>query len=174
MHPQTLIAENRTTINQHLFNEGMRSVENSLHKKYIQKLILGLIVLYVIVVIWLLSTGGSLILLFGQTIFLAAILFWLAVLLPRTKRRNKYNAMTKNTGNLPERTIKFYANHLSVTVNSGKTTEILYNDVCEYLETKNLYILKCSDKNYLMINKSGFTLGNFDVIKPHLNITQKK
>ncbi|MGN0353405.1 MAG: hypothetical protein ACI4ES_17330, partial [Roseburia sp.] len=82
MKPITQIAENHITITRKLFNEGMRAVENKSYNKEIRLLALILTVLYLIVAIWLIYTGGSLFFLLGESIFLAALLFWLFIMLP--------------------------------------------------------------------------------------------
>ena len=168
MQPTTQIAENHISITRKLFNEGMRAVENKSYKKEIKKLILVLAILYLVVVVWLLCTNGSLLFLLGESIFLGAILFWLIVMLPDTKRRNKYKAMMQGMDNVPERTIKFYQDHLTVIANSGKVTDIPYSEITGWQETRNLYILNCSKNIHLLISKSEFTFGDFEIVKSYL------
>ncbi|MGN1141956.1 MAG: YcxB family protein [Oliverpabstia sp.] len=161
----TQIAENHTIISRKLFNEGMRAVENKSYKKEIKKLILILAIIYLVVVVWLLYTGGSLFFLFGESIFLGAILFWLVIMLPNTKRRNKYKALCQDTDIVPERTIKFYQDYLSVITNFGKETIILYNDITGFQETSHLYILNCNKNMNLLVSKDGFIFGDFNTLK---------
>lgn len=165
MHPTTQIAENHICISRALFNEGMRAVESKAYKKAIQKTALILAALYLGVAAWLWYTGGSLFFLLGESIFLGAILFWLTVMLPGTRRRSKYMAMVQDTDRIPERTIKFYQDQLSITTDIGKVTVIPYNDVLGWKETKNLYILNCSNNICVMLDKQGFTAGDFFTVK---------
>lgn len=168
MHPDTLIAENRIRISRTLFNEGMRAVEDKHYKKSIKKILLVLAVLYLLVAVWLLHTGGSLFYLLVESVFLGAMFFWAIVVFPGSRRRRKYKAMAPDADCIPERTIKFYQDHLSVTADSGKVTVITYDMVTGWKESKNLYILNCSNNTGVLISKNGFLSGNFDIIKSRL------
>ena len=112
MQPITPIAENHITITKKLFNEGMRAAENKNYKKEIKLLALILTVLYLIVAVWLIYTGGSLFFLLGQTIFLAALLYWLFIMLPGTKRKNMYKSMCQGMDTAPVRVIRFYQDYM--------------------------------------------------------------
>ena len=109
----------------------MRAADNKNYKKEIKLLALILTVLYLIAAAWLIYTGGSLFFLLGQTIFLAALLYWLFIMLPGTKRKNMYKSMSQGMDTAPVRVIRFYQDHMSIAANSGKTTEIalrIYKD----------------------------------------------
>lgn len=103
--------------------------------------------------------------LLGESVFLAALLFWLFIMLPGTKRKNKYKAMTKGRNITPERTIRFYQDHMSVIARTGETTDIGYQEITGWQETDNLYILNCTNKRSVLVSKDGFTFGSLDVIK---------
>lgn len=165
MQPDTLIAENHISISRALFNEGMRASEDSRYKKSIRKIIFVLLAVYLIIAAWLLHTDGSLFYLLVESVFLGAMFFWAIVVLPSSRRRGKYKAMAQNTGSAPERTIKFYTDHLSVTADSGKVTVINYGDITGWKESKNLYILNCSSNTAVLISKNGFLSGDFDMVK---------
>lgn len=165
MQPATLIAENHITITKKLFNEGMRAVENKAYKKDIQRLTLLLAVLYSLIALWILYTNGSLFLLLGESVFLAALLFWLFIMLPGTKRKNKYKAMAQGRNIAPERTIRFYQDYMSVVAKTGETTDTGYQEITGWMETDNLYILNCTDKRSVLVSKSGFISGDFNAIK---------
>lgn len=169
MQPDTMIAENRIRISHSLFNEGMRAVEDQHYKKNIRKIILVLAVLYLLVAAWLLYTGGSLIFLLTESVFLGAMFFWAIIVFPDSRHRRKYKAMAPDADGIPERTIKFYQDHLSVTSDSGKVTVITYDMVTGWKESKNLYILNCSNNTGVLISKTGFLSGNFDIIKSRLS-----
>lgn len=165
MKPTTQIAENHITITKKLFNEGMRAVENKIYTKESKILLLTLVVLYLLVAAWLIYTGSSLFFLFGESIFLAAILFWLFILLPGTKRKNKYKSMSQGLDTAPVRVIRFYQDHMSISANSGKTTNIPYQELTGWQETSHLYIIHCAMNRKVLISKNGFVSGNFDMIK---------
>ncbi len=162
MHPTTQIAENHTLISRALFDEGMRAVENKSYKKAVRKLALILLAIYLAAAAWLLCTGGPLFFLIGETIFLGALLFWLSVMLPGTKRRSKYKAMASN--GLPTRKTRFYPDHLTVLSDMGKETTLFYHDMVSHQETKNLYILTFQNNVSVMLDKKGFVSGDFSTV----------
>lgn len=165
MQPITPIAENHIIITEKFFNEGMRAVENKNYKKEVKLLALILTVLYLIVAVWLIYTGGSLFFLLGETIFLAALLYWLFIMLPGTKRKNKYKSMSQGMDTTPVRVIRFYLDYMSISSNSEKTTDITYQEVIGWEETRNLYIINCTKNRSVLVSKEGFISGNFDIIE---------
>lgn len=170
MYSTNKIAENHIRITRSLFDEGMRAVENKAYKKSIQKVAIVLVILYAAAVIWLLYTGGSLFFLLGQSVFLGALLFWLFVMLPGTRRRSKYRAMARGAEGIPERTVRFYKDTLSVITNTGKETAIPYCDITGWQETRHLYLLNCKNNTCVMLDKEGFLCGDPDTIRallPH-------
>lgn len=169
MNQTTPIAKNHIHISRTLFNEGMRAVENQDYKRSVKKVTFTLIILFTIAAAWLLYTGGSLIFLLGEAVFLGALLFWLIFMLPASRRRSKYKAMMYGTNETPERTVNFYQEHLSVLTNAGKEITIQYKDIIDWKETKNLYILNCQNKVNILLDKKGFDIGNFNTIKSFIN-----
>lgn len=161
----TQIAENHIRITRSLFDEGMRKTESGTYKKAIQKMVVILFIIYLAAAIWLLYTGGSLIFLLGESIFLGALLFWLIVMLPNTRRKSKYKAMMQGGNKIPERTIKFYQNYLSVLTDTGNETLIQYKEIQDWKETKHLYILGCGNKRHVLLDKNGFVNSDFQTIK---------
>lgn len=156
---------NQIRITRTLFDEGMRAAESGAYKKAIRKMALVLLAIYLGVAAWLLYTGGSLIFLLGESIFLGALLFWLIVMLPGTRRKSKYKAMSHGGNGVPERSVKFYQNHLSVITDAGKETVISYTDIQDWKETKHLYILNCANHISVLLDKDGFIIGDFETIK---------
>ncbi len=165
MNPSEQLAKNHIRITRSLFNEGMRAVENPNYKKSIKKLTACLILIFTAAAAWLLYTGGPLMFLLGEAVFLGALLFWLIIMLPNTKRRSKYKSMTHNSEAVPERTILFYQKHLSVTADDGKQTVISYDSIRNWQETKHLYILNCENSTSVLLDKQGFASGSFHTIE---------
>ncbi len=165
MHPTTLIAENHICISRTLFEEGMRAAGNKTYKKTVQKMAVILLILYLAAAFFLWYTKGSLLFLAGESVFLGALLFWLLVMLPRTKHRSKYKAMAQGENNIPKRTVKFYQNHLCVITDTGKETTLLYKNMQDFLETKNLYILNFPNHTSVLLDKNGFVTGDFHIVK---------
>jgi len=156
---------NQICITRALFDEGMRAAENGAYKKAVRKMALILLAVYLAAAAWLLYTGGSLIFLLGESVFLCALLFWLIIMLPNTRRKSKYKAMMQGGNEVPGRTIKFYQNHLSVLTNTGKETLIQYKDIQDWKETSHLYILNCNNKISVLLDKNGFVAGDFQTVK---------
>ena len=159
------IAENHITITRSLFYEGMRAIGKKGYQKAIKKLVLLLLVLYLIIAVWILHSGGSLFMLAGETLTITALLLWMTVFLPRSKWKAKYKAKSQYGELIPERTVFFYENSLTVTGNSCKTADIAYSKVTGWQETKHFYILECAENIRILVGKEGFTLGSFNLVK---------
>lgn len=168
MNPTTLLAENHIRITRALFDEGMRAASGKAYQKAVKKLAVCLLILYLAVAAWVIYTKGPLLILAGETIFLGALLFWLTVMLPGTKRRSKYKAMSQGGSTIPERTVRFYQDHLSVRAEGGKETMISYQDVEDYEETPNLYLLHCKGNVCVLLDKNGFVTGSFQDVAGNL------
>lgn len=70
------------------------------------KLALILIGLYLIIAFWLVYSGNPLVFLLGESVFLASLLYWLFVMLPNTKYKNKYKSNFSKT-NAPIRKFRY-------------------------------------------------------------------
>jgi hypothetical protein len=161
----TLIAENHITISRSLFDEGMSAIQRTSYKKSTRHLAVILTVLFVAVAAYFLYNGIPLIFLLGECIFLGALMFWISVMLPKSRRRSKYKVMSQNGAITPERTVLFYDDHLKAVTNNGKETVISYEDVQSCLETSHLWILNCNGNLGILLSKDGFTQGSFDGLK---------
>ena len=54
--------------------------------------------------------------------------------------------------------------------NNGNETTIPYSDLIGYQETKNLHILNCKNNIHVLLNKYGFSIGDFDTTKNYFDI----
>lgn len=73
--------------------------------------------------------------------------------------------MTKGRNIAPERTIRFYQDHMSVIARTGETTDIDYQEITGWQETDNLYVINCTNKRSVLVSKSGFVSGDINAIK---------
>ena len=73
--------------------------------------------------------------------------------------------MAYGSSEIPERTTAFYQNHLSVLANNNKETIIPYSDIINWQETKSLYLINCRNKLSILLDKKGFILGDFEIVK---------
>lgn len=167
MKPVTKIAENHITITKKIFDEGMHAAEFQSHKKERMLLVAILSFIFFILVIWLWNAGSSRILPFSELVFLTALTLWLFVLLPKTKHKNKYQAMTRGMDSVPSRITCFYEDHMSITDDFENVTHISYEDITGWLETKNLYIINCTEKRNVLLSKTGFISGDFEILKTY-------
>ncbi len=157
----TLIAENHITITPKLFKEAMKMLEDTSYKKSIRRLSIFLIGLYLCIAVWLILSGTSLIFLLGETIFLASLLYWLFIMLPNTKYKNKYKTLSAGADTPVKKAIYFYEDYLESSTNLGALTRIPYSEIINHQETRNLYIITCTHNRVILIDKNGFTMNHW-------------
>lgn len=162
---QTPIAENHIRITHPLFQEAMKAVEQDTYKKTVRKLAAVLAVIFLAIAVYFYYKELSLIFLLGESIFLCALLFWLLVMLPGTKRRSKYKALKAGSPDLPQRTIYAYEDHLTVKTPAGKETVLTWETCSGFRETTHLYILTFHQNTHVLLAKDGFVCGDFRVIQ---------
>lgn len=164
MNKTARIAENHICVSRALFREGIHAAENKDYARSVRKIAFCIVSVFAAAAAWLLYTGGSLVFLLGEAVFLGALLFWLMFMLPNTRRHRQYKAMMHGTGCVPERTTVFYPEHLSVTANHGSETVIPYDNIINWQETKHLYILNCMNNTSILLDKHGFVCGDFHTV----------
>ena len=70
--------------------------------------------------------------------------------------------MSHGMDTAPIRVIRFYQDHMSISSNSGKTTDITYQELTGWKETTHLYIINCTNPRRVF---EGFVSGNFGIVK---------
>lgn len=173
MTQTTPIAKNNISISLSLFKEGAKAGESKSYKKSISKVAIFILIVYVALAIYLIVTKGSPFLLIGETVFLGAVLFWLVYMLPNTRRKSKYKAMSQGGLFTPQRTTYFYEENMMVVTDSGKETLIPYADILSWKETRHLIVISCKNKLGVMLDKNGFEIGNFKKIEHFLSREEK-
>lgn len=73
--------------------------------------------------------------------------------------------MSQGMDTAPVRVIRFYQDHMSISSNSGKTTDITYQELTGWKKTTHLYIINCTNNRSVLVSKEGFVSGNFDIVK---------
>ena len=158
-----ILAENRFSLTEKLFLEGMGCLSRNSYGKTARKYTLILLLIWVILSALLLFLGGTVA---QALVYLAAILFlcyWLNVAAPRKHAKKSWDALISRSGDDPQRITRFYPDHLEV--DAGDTVKtISYGDILQVRETKNLIMLICADKMGVMVAKNGFTIGNYEEI----------
>jgi hypothetical protein len=56
-------------------------------------------------------------------------------------------------------TYRFYIDHVDCVNYDSVTCSISYGNIKKCIETKNLIVIKCKNRLYLILNKEGFTIG---------------
>lgn len=162
VHFMLTIVENKFSVTRDLFYEGMKATSSLSYKKMIRNLILILLALFGALAAWVIHMGGYVLFLVGEAIFLAALLYWLIFLYPENRRKNKYRKLCQDSLSVPERTVLFYEDHLTVRSDSGRTADFNYEDILQIRETEHLYILITGNDTGILLSKNGFRRGSFE------------
>lgn len=158
-----ILAENRFSLTEKLFLEGMGCLSRNSYGKTAGKYTLFLLLIWVIITAVLLFLGST----FAYPlVYLAAILFlcfWLNIAVPRKHAKKSWDALLSRSGDEPQRITRFYRDHLQVDA-GGTVKNISYDNVVRIQETSNLIMVLCADKTGVMLAKNGFTVGNKEEI----------
>lgn len=159
MNENELLAENRCTLTQELFDEGMRQViwANSGLSRI--TLVIGLAMLWIVLMICTLVRGEGLLIAGMELLAVLLAALWALVWLPRRKARRAYRALEDKGAANTERITRFYGDFLEVDV-SGQLTRISYDELKNILNTKNLLIFLTQNGTGVMVGRDGFTIGN--------------
>lgn len=166
-----MIAENRVTVTKKLFLEGSGALRRKSYKKILLLLLLILAAFFSAAAVWLVRQGGSLYTTIAEFVFIAFLILWMFVFMPRNKSAAQFKLMTRNNpdGTL-SRTTQFFDSYLQATTETGKMLSISYRDIASWQETKNLWVLVSKNHQAIMLGKNGFTVGSMDEVKKAANL----
>lgn len=153
------IIENHVSITKEIFQEWSQSSVQASYKKMIRKAGIFLLALFLLYTGWIISHGGSLSSIVTELLFMLFLYLYVGIYLPKSRRRTQYKNLCKASNGTPNRIVRFYADHLSVTTESGKLREFKYSQMRDVRETKSLYILANTTNTDIVLAKSGFTTG---------------
>lgn len=159
-----LQAENRFTVTKELFMEGMLRVSRDSYGKYAAKCMLVFAAIWVALLIFTLSTGGSL----GHVLFSLGVVvligIWICIWTPRNHAKKAWKAQQAKYGDSMKRITQFYDDHLEIRGDCQEKT-LSYNDIKEIKESKNLVLLICYDKMGILLSQTGFTQGDIGTVR---------
>ena len=160
-----LIAENHITITKQLFTEGTLAARSPKYIQAVYRMAVVLVLVLILSAVLVPVLRLNPMLLAGEFIFIAALLLWLMVVLPRNGCRSRYKAMCGGASVPPSRTVLFYQDHLTVKADSGKEASFDYKNICQILDSSHMWILKTDSGAGILLKKDGFISGNMDIVK---------
>jgi hypothetical protein len=159
-----LQAENRFTVTRELFLEGMLLVSRDSYGKYAAKCMLVFVAIWAALLIFTLSTGGSM----GSILFSLGVVvligIWICIWTPWNHARKAWKAQQSKYGDSMKRITQFYDDHLEIRGDCPEKT-VTYDNIKEIKESKNLILLVCYDKMGILLSQTGFTQGNVDIVR---------
>ncbi len=159
-----LHAENRFTVTKELFMEGMLRVSRDSYGKYAAKYMLIFVAVWVALLIFTLTTGGSM----GNVLFCLGVVvligLWICVWTPRNHAKKAWKAQQAKYGDTMKRITQFYDDHLEIRGDCPEKT-VGYDEVKEIKESKNLILLICYDKMGILLSQNGFTEGDVSIVR---------
>ncbi len=153
-----LIAENRFTVTEELFREGMKRIIGLDYGPTLKKLIIFLTVVWAGVTGFSIWKGGHVFPILIETVTFAAVCVYLAVYIPRSRIKRGWKAINERSDGNMERVTRFYEDRMEV-LTSVDPLIVNYEDVTRTLETEHLLIIQNTGKLGVMTALDGFTVG---------------
>ncbi len=153
-----LIAENKFTVTEELFREGMKRLIDLDYGPALKKILIFLAAVWAAVAAYILWKGGNLIPVLIETFALALVVLYLSVFLPRSRIKKGWKAMRERSAGEMERVTRFYEDRMEVLTTVDPLI-VNYEDVTRTLETAHLMIIQNTGKLGVMIALDGFTQG---------------
>ena len=158
------LAQNHTTITKRLFREGMLRISRDGYGKSARKSVLIFLGMWLVFLIWTLSSGGSILQTLAPLGLVVLLAMWVCVYLPRYNAGRLWKAQEAKYGSRIERTVRFYPEHLTVT-GEGVDQTVPYGQIIQIKESRNLLVLICESKTGILLSRTGFSGMNEDEIK---------
>lgn len=161
------LATNHIEITLNLFQEGMDAISNKRYKALLKKIVIFAAVIFALVGLYTYYKGASLFYLICEFAIIVLLCIYVLVFMPRSARKKNYRSMVQRAGgDTPRRTIDFFSDHLIIYAEAGRNTNVGYNEIAEIVETKELWVLNCKDNTGVLVSKDGFSMGDFDTVRP--------
>jgi len=160
-------ARNRFTVTRELFLEGMKTLSRYAYRRLpgIAAVLMGVLWLGLLILTW--AAGGELLFTLGYLVLLIALWLWSFVGIPRRNARLAWKAQCGKYGTDMERITVFYSEHLVIT-GSGVEKTVLYSDILQIRQSRNLLILVCRDKVGVLLALNGFTGASWQEVRERL------
>lgn len=161
---EEVLAENRFVITKDEFVEGRLALSRDNFNAAAKKL--GLVMLILLAAL----IGASVLLGMGpfsvamELLILGFMALWLLVLFPRSSAKTAYKALVKKAGAEPERTTRFYEDHLEIE-GPGVHAVLSYEQIVQIRRTKRLLILFTDEKGGVLLRPEAFTKGDEALVR---------
>ena len=163
-----LLAENQFTITKKLFYEGMALISRDSYGKFVKKVTIALLGVWLVLFIITLAAKANLLITLGELALVAFLCVWISVYLPRSRSKRTFKELQLQ-GDLT-RTTRFYTDHIEMK-SENRREEIAYDQVKDILQGQNLVVLICKNRIGVMLALDGFTVGNAETVR---NIIQRE
>lgn len=156
------VAENRFTVTEELFREGMERIMKTEYAPAVKKLLAVVIGTWLLLVGFTIWKGGSLVVTGIELLAVVVICVYMAVIVPRGRIKRGWKSMCQRSGGVMERVTRFYEDRMEIESGGAGALIVNYEDVTEVLETKHLLIFRSANKPGVMTALDGFTKGARD------------
>lgn len=167
------IAQNSFAITKALFFEGMRRVSREGYGKFAIKALLALAMLWIVLLIITLASGGDVLHTFGYLAILALIGVWICLVMPHSNAKRAFAKLQAQSNGHLQRTTCFFDDYLQITAENTVTT-ISYSQVTRILTSKHLLILTCEDKRGILLLLNGFSVGDARIVRLLIEEAKRK
>lgn len=157
-----LLAENQFTITKKLFYEGMALISRDSYGKFVKKVTIVLLAVWLVLFTITLIANGNLLITLGELVLVAFLCLWISVYLPRSRSKRMFKELQQQ-GNLT-RTTRFYTDHMEMK-SENRREEIAYDQVKDVLQSQNLVVLICKNRIGVMLTLDGFTVGDAEKVR---------
>lgn len=157
-----LLAENQFTITKKLFYEGMFLISRDSYGKFVKRITLVLLGVWLVMFVITLIAKGNLLIALGELVLVAFLCVWISVYMPRSRSKRTFKGMQLQ-GDLT-RITRFYDDHFEVE-SENRQEEIAYDQVQDILQSQNLLVLICQNRVGVMLALDGFTVGDAEKVR---------
>ena len=154
-----LLAENRFTITQELFYEGMLRVIKESYGPFAKKIMLVLAAAWAVLAAVTLLGSRSLSYAVVELVVVVFIGVWLSVFVPRNKARRAWAALEARGSADSERITRFYPGYLEAD-NGMEEITVFYEDIRQILKSEHLLVLLSVEKVGVLVARDGFVSGD--------------
>lgn len=154
-------AENKYTLSEKLFREGMGRVNRDSYGAAVRKALIVMAVLWAVLASITVFSSGHLFFALIELLVMGAAAWTLAVSIPKSRVKKAWAAMQERSGGEMERHIRFYEDRLEVAPGN---TVVKYADVAKAYETAQLLILITTENAGILVPKDGFITGGPETV----------
>ena len=119
------IAQNSFTITKALFFEGMLRVSREGYGKFAKKVLLALAMLWIVLLIITLASGGDVLHTFGYLAILALIGVWICLVMPRSNAKRAFAKLQAQSDGHLQRTTCFFDDYLQITAENANEKNLI-------------------------------------------------